>query len=151
MMPAARTVGQSYVHFHPSLGKATGGRTLLGMGAGGGYQRLTFCQPLHAAVGSNPATASHIAVTDIGLESQTETLSLLRSEDKRLPPMFIKHLVGSISVAMHLVVIDHSSHPLLFECLQVGSDTLSSGLCLTEKPPHFRAGRILWMIKTIAK
>lgn len=114
-------------------------------------QRLTHRQPLHAAVWGNPLAAGHIAVADVGLKAQPETSGLLRGEDERLSPVLIEHLVGSLALAMHLVVVDHAADASLLESLEVGGDALAGSLGLAEEPPHLHTGCVLRMVETLSQ
>ena len=113
------------------------------------HQRLCHHQPLHAALGRDPLAARHVAVADVGLERQAQPAGLLRGKDERPPPMVVEDLVGPLTLAMHLVVVDHTADACLLEGLEVGRDALAGGLRLTEEPPHLRAGRVLRMVETI--
>ena len=136
-MPVVRTAGQA----HAELQRLSLGADHL----------LTHGQPLHTAVGGDPLATGHVAVANINLERQTQTLGLLRGKDERLPPMGVEHLVGTLAVAVHLVVVDNTAHTGLTEGFQVGRDTLAGGFRLTEEPPHLGAGRVLRMVEAVGK
>ena len=65
--------------------------------------------------------------------------------------MGIEHAVGTLALAVYLVVVDHAPDSLLPERLEVGGDALAGGLRLAEEPPHLGACRVLRVVETVGK
>ena len=111
--------------------------------------RVAAHQHLHPQFFRYPRSTSTVAVREMRLELQAHPSGFLRCKHKHLPPLRRESIQRLLPLAMHLVVIDHTAHTSLTECLQVSRDALACRSSFAMKPPHLCSARVLRMTESI--